>query len=153
MDVSGGVEGGGEDLDALAREAQHLDAAPELAQAAQAGQDALAVQNNNAAELLAGLHMARELALPILPKDKGAMLAQVWSDDVLGRVANAGGAVLTLHGQSVGDLIGRYAPYIVLLGALIRPVLETREILKVPSPAPVKKVQIDPEQDEAERRG
>lgn len=132
---------GGEDLDALAREAQTLDAAPEQAAAAEQVEQAVALVQNNAAELLAALHMARGLALPILPKRKGVLLAGVWNDDVLRQVAEAGGHVLALHGQTMGNMMGQYAPYIVLLGVLVRPVLDTREILSAPEPNPAQAVE------------
>ena len=125
---------GGESLDALAQEAQHLDAAPE--QAAAAAQDAQAAQlvGNNAAELLATLMLARAMALPILPKRKAAMLAQVWTDDVLRQASDAGAAVLQLHDIQMGQIMGRYAPYIALVAALAPPMLETRAILTAPEP-------------------
>lgn len=129
---------GGEDLDQLAREAAQLDGQPEQAAAADLQKTSLALAASNAAELLAALMMARGLALPILPRHKGDQLRDVWSNDVLEQVAQAGGDVLALHGQGVGNLLGQYAPYIVLIGALVRPVLETREILMRPEPKPVR---------------
>lgn len=134
-------DGGGENLDALAKEAQILDAAPEQAAAAAQVEQAVALVQNNAAELLAALHMARGLALPILPKRKGALLADVWTDQVLGQVAEAGGQVLALHGQTMGNMMGKYGPYIVLLGVLVRPVIETRDILAEPEPQPAEVVE------------
>lgn len=131
-------DGGGESLDALAREAASLDAAPEKAAAEDLQKTSLALATSNAAELLATLMMARGLALPILPRHKGDLLREVWTDDVLNQIAGAGGNVLALHGQGVGNLMGQYAPYIVLIGALVRPVLETREILSRPEPKPVR---------------
>lgn len=129
---------GGESLDALAREAASLDGQPEQAAAAEVQAVSLALAKSNAAELLGALIIARGLALPILPRHKGDLLQDVWTDDVLNNVAEAGGNVLALHGQGVGNLLGQYAPYIVLIGALIRPVLETREILLRPEPKPVR---------------
>ena len=141
LDTESTQADGGESLDTLASEAASLDTMPEQAAAeAQAGQ-ALALTQNNAAELLATLMMARGLALPILPKRKAAMLADVWSDAVLKQASEAGAAVLALHGQSMGNMLGKYAPYIVLIGVLARPVLETREILTAPDPRPVQAVE------------
>jgi hypothetical protein len=134
MSDDGNNADGGENLDALAQEAQTLDAAPEQAAAAEQQQQAFVLVQNNAAELLATLMMARGLALPILPKRKAAQLADVWTDEVLGQASEAGAAVLALHGQSMGNMLGKYAPYIVLIGVLARPVLETREILTTPEP-------------------
>lgn len=128
---------GGENLDALASEAANLDQLPEQAAAAEKEGQALALVENNAAELMATLMMARGLALPILPKRKAAQLAQVWTDAVLQQASEAGAAVLALHGQSMGNMLGKYAPYIVLIGVLARPVMETREILTAPEPVPV----------------
>lgn len=131
-------QGGGESLDALAREAASLDTQPEQTAAAELQKVSAALAQSNAAELLAALMMARGLALPILPRHKGDLLREVWTDDVLENIASAGGQVLALHGQGVGNLLGQYAPYIVLIGALVRPVLETREILLRPEPKPVR---------------
>lgn len=132
--------GGGEDLDALAREAAALDGQPEKAAAAELQSMGAALANSNAAELLAALMMARGLALPILPKDKSDPLRDVWTDPVLEQVAQAGGHCLALHGHGVGDLLGKYAPYVVLIGALVRPVLDTREILARPPPKAIESV-------------
>jgi hypothetical protein len=133
------VNDGGENLDMLALEAESIDAVPSAG--AQAADDAQAAQNaaltkSNSAELLVTLMMARGLSLPILPKRKAELLADVWTDEVLAQAANAGGVVLALHGQSMGNVLGKYAPYIVLLGVLVRPVLDTREILTTPDPRP-----------------
>lgn len=128
---------GGESLDALALEAKRLDAQPtEAAQAQAEEQRALSVQTtaSNAAELLAALVMARTMALPILPQRKADALARVWSDEVLGNVAQAGAAVLELHGVALGSLLGKYAPYVALLAAVAPPVLATRAILAQPEP-------------------
>ena len=131
---------GGESLDALAREAAGLDTQPAQAAAAEIQAVRLALAKSNAAELLGALVMARGLALPILPRHKGDLLRDVWTDDMLNNVAEAGGNVLALHGQGVGNLMGQYAPYIVLIGVLVRPVLETREILLRPDPKPINPV-------------
>ena len=129
---------GGENLDHLAREAAALDGQPEQAAAAEVQAVSQALAKSNAAELLGALMMARGLALPILPRHKAELLRDVWTDDVLHKVAEAGGNVLALHGQGVGNLLGQYAPYIILIGALVRPVLETRDILSRPEPKPVR---------------
>lgn len=128
---------GGENLDALAREAASLDAQPEQAAAAESQAQSMALVQSNAAELLAILRMARMMALPILPQRKGALLAGVWTDDVLSNAAGAGAEVMALHNFQVGAVMGRYAPYIVLVGVLAGPVLQTRAILGEPEPRPV----------------
>lgn len=127
---------GGESLDALAGEAAGLDAAP--AQAETAAQDAQKMQmvQSNAGELLAALRMARMMCLPILPKRKAALLAEVWTDDVLSNAAGAGAEVMALHNLQMSAVMGRYAPYIVLVGVLAVPVLQTRAILGEPEPKP-----------------
>jgi hypothetical protein len=135
-----GQDDGGENLDTLAREAASLDGQPEQVAAAEIQKVSEALAASNAGELLAALMMARGLALPILPKIKGGLLREVWTDDVLENIAQAGGQVLALHGQGVGNLLGQYAPYIVLIGALVRPVLETREILSRPEPKPINSI-------------
>ena len=128
------TNGGGEDLDALAREAQALDGQPAQEAAAELQTLSAALATSNAAELLAALMMARGLALPILPKEKSEPLREVWTNDVLEQIAESGGLCLALSGQGVGDLLGKYAPYIALIGALVRPVLDTREIMNRPPP-------------------
>lgn len=142
-DQNAGQDDGGENLDNLAREAAALDGQPAQAAAAEVKQINLALVQSNAAELLATLMIARKLALPILGKHKAELLRDVWTDDVLSEVSSAAGECLAIHGQGVGDLMGKYAPYVVLVGALVRPVLETREILLRPDPKPLNPVRTD----------
>lgn len=140
----GDSQGGGESLDQLAREAASLDTQPDQNAAAELQKVNAALAQSNAAELLAALMMARGLALPILPKLKGALLREVWTNEVLEQIAEAGGLCLAISGQGVGDLLGKYAPYIALIGALVRPVLDTREILARPDPKPLNPVRTEP---------
>lgn len=128
---------GGESLDELAAEAQRLDEQPAQAQAEEQREMAVQVVQSNAGELLAALVMARMMALPILPPHKRAALAEIWSDGVLGRVSEAGAAVLQLHGVALGSLMGRYGPYVALLAAVAPPVLATKAVLDQPEPKPV----------------
>ena len=127
--------GGGESLDALAREADFLDLAPAAeslaAQAAQAQ-----ATDSNQAELLATATLLRALVLPVLPAKKSAALALVWSDDVLSSASAAGAAVLDLHGISMGQTLGRYGPYIALIAALAPPTLATLNVIREPDEKP-----------------
>lgn len=125
---------GAESLDALAVEAQRLDAAPEQAAQAERIEQASEIADNNAAELLATLMLARAMALPILPTRKAQSLAGVWTDSVLQQASEAGAAVMALHDIQMGAVMGRYAPYIALIAALAGPVLATRAILGEPEP-------------------
>lgn len=138
-----GQDDGGENLDHLAREAASIDGQPAQAAAAEMKQINLALVKSNAAELLATLIIARKLALPILGKHKAELLREVWTDEVLNDVSEAAGECLAIHDQAVGDLMGKYAPYVVLVGALVRPVLETREILLRPDPKPLNPVRTE----------
>ena len=128
------AQDGGESLDALASEAQTLDAAPEQAAQAARNEQAAELVDNNAAELLATLQLARAMSLPILPTRKAQALAGVWNDTVLKQASEAGAAVMALHDIQMGAIMGRYAPYIALIAALAGPVLATRAILAEPEP-------------------
>jgi hypothetical protein len=127
---------GGESLEALTREASRIDGAEGEAAASERREVAVQVVSNNAAELLAGLMLARGMAFPILPKRKADQLAQVWTDEVLESVSQAGAQVLALHGVQFGSMLGRYAPYIALIAALAPPMLATKAILAAPEPKP-----------------
>ncbi|MES2251110.1 MAG: hypothetical protein V4645_27805 [Pseudomonadota bacterium] len=129
-----------ESLAALAGEAMLLDTSPQReAEAGQAAQAAELVQSNEA-ELMVGLVMARDMAFGILSMtvDPGRMkaLAQVWSDEALQRTASAGAKVMELHGLTAGSVMGRYAPYAMLVAALAPPVVFTKRILSPPKEQP-----------------
>jgi len=132
---------GGESLDALASEALSLDTQPEQEQQAEKTEQKARQIASNSGELLAALMMARTMALPILPRHQGAQLRVVWSDEVLQETAKAGAEVMALHDLQLGDLMGRYMPYVVLFGTLAGPVMQTREILTAPDPRPEKPAQ------------
>lgn len=132
------AEQGVESLDAIAAEALQLDAAPQQAQALQQQAQAQANTHNNAAELLQAAQIVRAMALPILPEHQREPLARVWSDAVIKQASDAGAAVMDLHGLSMGDVMGKYAPYIALAAALAPPTLATVRIVKAPPPQPAK---------------
>jgi hypothetical protein len=125
-----------ESLAALEREADMLDAAPALeAQAGQAAQAAEAALSNEA-ELRGTLEAVRAMAFPILSMavDQARMqaLANVWNDGVLEQTAKAGAAVLERHGITMGQVMGQFGPYIMLVAAVAPPVMMTKKILSVP---------------------
>ncbi len=135
-----------ESLEALASEAQTIDNPIEAqAQAAQVAQQAAQVAQqqaikNNAAELEQAAMIVRAMALPLLPEEKAEKLARVWTDAVIKQASAAGAAVMDLHGLSMGDVMGKYAPYIALAASLAPPVLATVRIMKEPEPQPQKTV-------------
>lgn len=131
---------GPESLANLAREADMLDAAPELAvQAGQAAQAAELVQSNEA-ELFGTLQAVRAMVFPLLSmvvdKPRMTALGNVWGDQVLQSTASAGAQVLERHGITMGQVMGQFGPYIMLVAAVAPPVLMTKKILEKPKPAP-----------------
>lgn len=128
-----------DDLEKLAREADLLDtSAPAAPGAAVQPEVVLSTEE----ELFGTLQAVREMTFPMLAVAVGARrmdeLAEVWRDQVLEKAASAGARVLELHGMSVGSMMGRYAPYVMLVAALAPPVLATKKILTPPK-APEKK--------------
>lgn len=127
-------------LDALVGEATMLDNTPDDgAQAVQqaAEQQAAAFVASAAAELCGALQMARGMLLPLLPDHKGQRLAVVWNDQVLQQSAQAGAAIMQMHGWTLGGVMGKYGPYVMLVAVLAGPVIETRKIMAAPDPKPV----------------
>lgn len=128
-----------ENLDDLAREAALIESTPSKADEARAQHEAQqeqATQNGNVGELLAAATMIRALWLPLLPPHKAAVLASVWSDQTLANGAQAGAQVLALHGVQLGEVLGRYGPYVALVAALGPPVLATVQVMRTPEPQP-----------------
>lgn len=130
---------GVEPLAALAAEAAALEATPtEAAQVAQQQQlqQQQATTSNNVAELEQTLTIVRAMVFPVLPDHQREQLVKVWTDTVIKQASEAGAAVMALHGWSMGDVMGKYAPYIALAAALAPPALATVRIMKAPAPAP-----------------
>lgn len=125
-----------ESLAALAGEAMLIDTSPqrdaEAGQAAQAAEVAL----SNEAELFGTLQAVRAMAFPLLSmavdKQRMAALDQVWNDAVLQQTAKAGAAVLERHGITMGQVMGQFGPYIMLVAAVAPPVMLTKKILSAP---------------------
>lgn len=128
-----------ESLADLAAAADLLDTAP--AAAAQAVQEAQAaeVALSNEAELFGTLQAVRAMAFPLLSMavDRPRMqaLEQVWNDGVLEQTAKAGAAVLERHGITMGQVMGQFGPYIMLVAAVAPPVMMTKKILSPPKSA------------------
>jgi hypothetical protein len=137
---------GAESLADLAREADLLDTSP--AREGEAAQ-AVAVAEATASteeELRGALELVRGMLFPLLatvtPEAKLIQLGQVWHDGVLLASAKAGAQVMALHGWTmggVGDLFGRYGPYVSLALALVPPVIATKKIMEAPDPKPDEK--------------
>lgn len=139
-DVPDAGAAGPESLANLEREADMLDAAPELAvQAGQAAQAAEVVQSNEA-ELYGTLQAVRAMVFPLLAmvvdQARMAALSNVWNDGVLQSTASAGAQVLERHGITMGQVMGQFGPYIMLVAAVAPPVVMTKKILEKPKPAP-----------------
>jgi hypothetical protein len=129
-----------ESLADLARAADMLDAAPEAqAQAVQAAQAAEVAQSNEV-ELFGTLQAIRAMTFPLLSmvidQQRMQALGQVWNDAVLDQTAKAGAAVLERHGITMGQVMGQFGPYIMLVAAVAPPVMMTKKILTPPKPAP-----------------
>lgn len=127
-----------ENLDQLAIEAQQLEATPtQAAQQVQAqeAQQAKAQTASNAAQLEQAAQIIRAMVLPVMPEHQREQLAQVWNDQVIKQASEAGAQVMQLHGIDMGDMLGRYAPYIALVAALAPPSIATARIIKTAAPA------------------
>ncbi|VTU20744.1 hypothetical protein SRS16CHR_02705 [Variovorax sp. SRS16] len=125
-----------ESLASLAAEATLLDTSPEReAQAGQMAQAAELVQSNEA-ELYGTLQAIRAMAFPMLSMvvdaQRMAQLGAVWNDGVLQSTASAGAAVLERHGITMGQVMGQFGPYIMLVAAVAPPVMLTKKILSAP---------------------
>jgi len=127
---------GPESLEALAAEATLLDTSPAAAVQAAADAQAAQVVASNEAELFATLQAVRTMVFPLLSMvvdaDRMGQLANVWNDGVLQSTAGAGAAVLERHGITMGQVMGRFGPYIMLVAAVAPPVLMTKKILAPP---------------------
>jgi hypothetical protein len=117
-----------------------LDTSPQReAEAGQAAQ-AAEVTLSNEAELLGTLQAIRAMAFPLLSmavdQQRMQQLANVWNDGVLDQTAKAGAAVLERHGITMGQVMGQFGPYIMLVAAVAPPVMLTKKILSVPAEKP-----------------
>lgn len=111
-------------LDAIAAQAEALEHGVTAATAI----DGQAAGDNNAAELLEALTMARVLVSPMMawwPE-----FATVWGDATLRKVADAGAQVMDRHGWTMGQAFTQFGPYIALAVATLPPLLVTRRAIK-----------------------
>lgn len=111
-------------LDALAAQAEAL----ESGAVASAAGDGQAAGENNAAELLEALTMARVLVSPMMawwPE-----FHAVWCDATLRGVADAGAQVMDRHGWTMNQAFTQFGPYIALAGATLPPLLVTHRAIK-----------------------
>lgn len=81
-----------------------------------------------AVELREALGLGRALAMPAFTW--WPAFTEVWSDDALGRIADAGAAVMERHGWTVGETLAKMGPYIALVGALAPPSFVTYQAVK-----------------------
>lgn len=82
----------------------------------------------NAEALLPTLKAARATIAPGMRWWRD--FADVWSDEQLDEMAQAWGAVLDLHGTSVGELAGKWGPYIAAAGVTIGPAWTTYQAVQ-----------------------
>jgi hypothetical protein len=91
---------------------------------------------DQATELFGALQLVRDMVAPMLPDDKAAPFKTLWPDSTLQAAATAGAAVCELHGWSLTDALGKYAPYIALLVAVAPPGVATAKLLQAPKTQP-----------------
>lgn len=115
-------------LDALAAQAADLEGA------ALPPGEAPPPPPDTAGELRQALDLARALAAPSFAWWPD--FERVWSDAALDRIAQAGAAVMELHGWTVGDMLGRWGPYLALVGATAPPALATWAAIRAQRDAP-----------------
>ena len=114
----------GAGLDDLQKQAQALDkaAAAEGAKPSKIEEQAAA---NLVDEVFSVLQMARGIGGPVCHWMTEEKFLKVWSDKRLRDIAEPGAAIMKLNGWTVGDLLGKWAPYAALIAALGAPALET----------------------------
>lgn len=129
---------------ALADAARRLDGAPDAA-AAEAQAKGERVEKAKEVEVIADtakeLHVALTMAVAMLcrflPDRKANAMQIVWNEATLQDVAVSGAAVMRLHGLDIGGYMGKYLPYLALVGALGPPIMLTKHIMDAPEPKPV----------------
>ena len=123
-----------ENLADLEREADLLDAAPEVEAAASAEKNDAQVLQSTEAELLSTLETIRAMVFSlfssVVDSQRMQALGQVWNDQVLAGSAQAGALVLAKHGIQLTDVMGKFGPYVMLLAVVAPPVLMTKKILE-----------------------
>nr|ART90382.1 hypothetical protein [uncultured bacterium] len=68
----------------------------------------------------------------VVDQARMSQLGAVWNDGVLQSTASAGAAVLERHGITMGQVMGQFGPYIMLVAAVAPPVMLTKKILSAP---------------------
>jgi hypothetical protein len=112
----------------LMQEAQALEASAAPLQPGSPGGPAAVISDNLEAEVLSALQMARVAAgqaVPWWPEYR-----EVWSDQTLQSIAAAGAEVMRRHGWNMGELLGKWGPYIALVGAIAPPAMVTYQVVK-----------------------
>lgn len=120
-------QGAGSGLDALEHEARSVEA---HGAAIPPGAPGSVVQPGPSAadELYSSLAMARAMVAPMMAwwPDFG----QVWGDGTLRGIAQAGADVMARHGLTVGQLMGQWGPYLMLVMAAAPPSFVTYQAIQ-----------------------
>lgn len=115
-------------LDSLVDQATELEGAGQAQAEAKAQATAAASIETNAAELFSAFLMARAVAAPTMSWwDK---FLDVWSDQALQGIANAGAQVMERHGWTLSETWDKFGPYIALGMAVVPPSLVTWQAVK-----------------------
>lgn len=118
-------------LEAMAREFDLLDVAE-----GDGGKPGVPPEQALQAELSAALQGARDLVLPmaeiVINPAKIQMIAGVWGDQQLERIAKAGAKLMILYGWTFDQTMSKLGPWFGLAGSLAGPLIITKKILDAP---------------------
>lgn len=118
-------------LESLQQEAEALEQAETVAAAAQVQTQAQAEADSTAADLAGMLKALRGMAKPAVYWQTEAQFMELWSDSTMQAIAEPLAEIMRRHGLSMGDMLGKYAPYIALGMAVAPPALATLQGYKI----------------------
>ena len=118
-------------LETLQQEAAQLDAPAEPAPA-----EVQAKTDSTAQDLFGILQVARAAARPAVYWQDDAQFNALWGDSTMQAIAEPLAEIMARHGLTMGDMVGRYAPYIALAGALAPPAIATIQGYKLAQAKP-----------------
>lgn len=113
-------------LDALEAQAGALEGSAGSGMPGQA--PAPAANSTNAAEVRAAFDGLYVLAAPAFRDWPEYSIA--WGEETRAKGSEAIGAILDMHGWSMPEILGKWAPYIAVVGALAMPTIATLQHLK-----------------------
>ncbi|MFM2450802.1 MAG: hypothetical protein RIS44_3252 [Pseudomonadota bacterium] len=100
-------------------------------------------KDNLEEDLFSVLKMAQAAAKPGMWWLSHEQFHGLWGDNTLQNIAGPGAEIMRRNGWSVAGLMGKYGPYIALLGAVAPPTMATVQAYKIatrhqpqPTPAP-----------------